>query len=118
MENRSKIKGKIVLVPFPFDDLTSSKVRPAVCLTNSIGQHRHVVLSFISSQAPKELHNSDLKIDSSHKDFKATGLHVTSTIRLHRTLTVTTSIIKRELGKLSREFQFELDKKLRILFEL
>ncbi len=26
-------KGKVVLVPFPFDDLSSTKVRPAVCLT-------------------------------------------------------------------------------------
>ena len=25
-------KGKVVLVPFPFDDLSSAKVRPAVCL--------------------------------------------------------------------------------------
>lgn len=30
-------KGKVVLVPFPFDDLSSTKVRPAVCLTNPIG---------------------------------------------------------------------------------
>ena len=36
------IKGKIVLVPFPFDDLVASKVRPAVCLTNRIGHHHHV----------------------------------------------------------------------------
>jgi len=26
------MKGKVVLVPFPFDDLSTSKVRPAVCL--------------------------------------------------------------------------------------
>ena len=31
------LKGKIVLVPFPFDDLSATKVRPAVCLTDSIG---------------------------------------------------------------------------------
>jgi len=29
-------KGKVVLVPFPFDDLSATKVRPAVCLTNPI----------------------------------------------------------------------------------
>jgi hypothetical protein len=27
-------KGKVVLVPFPFDDLSATKVRPAFCLTN------------------------------------------------------------------------------------
>lgn len=41
---------KIVLVPFPFDDLSSTKVRPAVCLTDAIGPHQHVVLAFITSR--------------------------------------------------------------------
>jgi hypothetical protein len=40
MANLSKMKYKVVLVPFPFDDLSSSKVRPAVCLTDPIGPHR------------------------------------------------------------------------------
>lgn len=31
-------KYKVVLVPFPFDDLSSSKVRPAVCLTEPSDQ--------------------------------------------------------------------------------
>lgn len=31
------MKGKVVLVPFPFDDLSANKVRPAVCLTNPVG---------------------------------------------------------------------------------
>lgn len=35
------IRGKIVLVPFPFDDLSTTKVRPAVCLTERIGPHDH-----------------------------------------------------------------------------
>lgn len=40
-------KGKVVLVPFPFDDLSAAKVRPAVCLSDPISQHRHVILAFI-----------------------------------------------------------------------
>lgn len=34
MVNPSMTKGKVVLVPFPFDDLTADKVRPALCLTD------------------------------------------------------------------------------------
>jgi mRNA interferase MazF len=34
------MKGKIVLIQFPFDDLSSSKVRPAYCLTNKIGGYQ------------------------------------------------------------------------------
>ena len=44
------MKGKVVLVPFPFDDLSTSKVRPAVCLTYPVGPHRHVIMALISSQ--------------------------------------------------------------------
>lgn len=57
------IKGKIFLVPFPFDDLSSTKVRPAIALTEPIGSFRHVVIAFISSQTPDELLESDLVTD-------------------------------------------------------
>ena len=52
MENHSMMKGKVVLVSFPFDDLSAGKVRPAVCLTDPIGQHRHVILAFVTSELP------------------------------------------------------------------
>jgi mRNA interferase MazF len=39
MADRFMTKGRIVLVPFPFDDMTASKVRPAVCLTDPIGPY-------------------------------------------------------------------------------
>jgi mRNA interferase MazF len=42
---------KVVLVPFPFDDLSGNKVRPAVCLTDAVGMHHHVVLTFITRSA-------------------------------------------------------------------
>ena len=68
------MKGKVVLVRFPFDDLSTSKVRPAVCLTAAVGPHRHVVLGFITSQPPVEPLPSDLVLDPAHADFPATGL--------------------------------------------
>lgn len=36
-------KGKIVLVPFPYDDLSTNKLRPALCLTNPVGGRRQVI---------------------------------------------------------------------------
>lgn len=50
------IRHRVVLIPFPFDDLSGTKVRPAVCLTEPLGRHRHVVLAFITSQVPEKLH--------------------------------------------------------------
>lgn len=111
-------RGKVVLVPFPFDDFSTTKVRPAVCLTDPIGPYRHVVLAFITSQIPADLLDSDVVLDSSDEDFACTGLRVTSTIRLHRLMTVTTALIQRELGELPPHVQDEVRDRLRKLFGL
>jgi mRNA interferase MazF len=107
------IRGKIVLVPFPFDDLSGEKVRPAVCLTNPVGPHHHVVLAFLTSRQPPALLDSDLAVDTAHPDFLTTGLRVSSTLRLHRLMTVTTTLIQRELGEMSPALWTEIESKLR-----
>lgn len=112
------MKGKIVLVPFPFDDLTTLKVRPAVCLTDPIGIYRHVLLAFITSQTPDDSLDTDILLDSNQDDFATTGLRVSSVLRLHRIMTVTTSMIRRELGELSSRMMAKLTDKLRLLFFL
>ncbi|MSU63512.1 MAG: type II toxin-antitoxin system PemK/MazF family toxin [Pedosphaera sp.] len=111
-------KGKVVLVPFPFDDLTATKLRPAVCLTEAIGPHRHVIVAFVSSQMPEVPAETDVLIDPRRNDFGATGLRVGSVLRLHRLVTLTTSLIQRELGELSPAIQEETEKKLVLLFGL
>ena len=112
------IKGKVVLVPFPFDDLSSVKVRPAVCLTEAIGAHRHVILAFITSQVLPDMLDSDVLLDINQPDFAATGLRVSSTLRLHRLMTATTRLIQRQLGELSLAKQEEVGSKLSALFGL
>lgn len=99
------IKNKIVLIPFPFDNLTTTKVRPAVCLTDKIGPHNHVVVVFITSQVLVDLMEIDIVVDSNNKDFQKTGLKVSSTIR-------------RELGQLSKDHQAQIDRRLIKLFQL
>jgi mRNA interferase MazF len=118
MGNRFMTKGKVVLVPFPFDDLSATKVRPAVCLTEPIGPHRHVILAFITSRIPAALLDTDLVLDAGHAHFASTGLGVSSTLQLHRLMTATTSLIRREMGELSPETQTEAAKRLRKLFGL
>ena len=111
-------RGNVVLVPFPFDDLSTIKVRPAVCLTDPIGPHRHVILAFITSRIPTDLLESDVVLDANQADFTTTGLRVSSTLCLHRLMTVTTTLIRRELGELSPRMQAEVAEKLRKLFGL
>ncbi len=112
------MKNKIVLVPFPFDDLLSSKVCPAICLTDSIGAYDHVVISFITSQITRADEASDLKIMATDPDFEMTGLKLDSAIRFHRLVTIPTRLIQRQLGVLPESYQSILEQKLRTLFSL
>lgn len=106
------------MVPFSFDDLSSSKLRPAVCLTNPIGSHNHVILAFITSKIPNEILETDIVDDSKRDDFGITGLHISSAIRLHRLMTVTTSFIQRELGDLSSQMKVEVSEKFTKIIKL
>lgn len=112
------MKYKIVLVPFPFDDLSSNKVRPAVCLTDEIQPFGHIVLAFITSKVSTNLSVTDFVIDAQASDFVQTGLKVSSTIRLHRLMTISKIIIQRRLGALSDNQQKEIEQRLKILFDL
>jgi mRNA interferase MazF len=89
-----------------------------VCLTDPIGPHQHVVLAFISSQPIAELLESDLSLAPEHPDFRATGLRVPSTLRLHRLLTASLAIAQRELGELSSALLTQVASRLRKLLAL
>ena len=112
------MKNKIVLVPFPFDDLSANKLRPAICLTDLIGVNNHVVIAFITSQVSSATEPSDISLLRSNSNFPTTGLRVDSAIRLHRLVTVDATIIRRELGNLPSNFQIIVKNKLIDLFEL
>lgn len=111
-------KNKIVLVPFPFDDLSSVKVRPALCLTNPLGLHRHVIIAFITSHFPADLQETSVPISMDEQGFDKTGLKTNSSILLHRLTTISTAIILRELGELPSHIQSQVHSKLKRLFSL
>lgn len=113
-----KIKFKIVLAPFPFDDLSSEKMRPALRLTRKIGVHRQTVLAYITSKRPTPVLGSDLVLDSQHPDFALTGLKATFTLRLHLLYTIFEDAIVRELGELPPDLEPAVAVRLRALFAL
>lgn len=75
-------------------------------------------MAFITSKVTANASPTDFMIDKAGADFATTGLKVSSTIRLHRLMTVAKSIIRRELGELSAVQQTEIDNRLRKLFDL
>lgn len=114
MQNK---KGDIVLVPFPFTDLSQTKLRPAVVLwADTNGQD--ITLCFVSSQKVDRLSECEFVIAASDPQFSTTGLKVTSKVRVTRIVTLERRLLKRRLGKLGNEFMAQLDAALRRAFQL
>ncbi len=66
--------GDVVLVRFPFTDLTTTKVRPAVVLTTR-GDDLTIVGIF--SSAPQPSQQTWIVLSSQDDDFPGTGLKTT-----------------------------------------
>ncbi|MFQ5661846.1 MAG: type II toxin-antitoxin system PemK/MazF family toxin [Candidatus Paceibacteria bacterium] len=110
-------KGKIILTPFPFTDLSSSKVRPAVIVSDSI-KGEDIVAAFISSIKSKRSQKTDVTISSSSKTFSQTGLKTNSVIKVGKIATLDKKIILGEIGSIDISTKKEIDKKLKALFGL
>ena len=109
------MKGKIVLVPFPFTDLTAAKLRPALVIYEGV---KDVVVAFISSKIPSELSEVDVLITKNHTGFRKAGLKVDSVIKLDKIATVLRDLIVGELGELDEELRQEVNQKLKKIMEI
>jgi mRNA interferase MazF len=94
------VKGDIILVPFPFTDLSENKLRPAVVLWV---EDQDVTLCFISSQAIDRITKNEFVILTSDLEFTETGLKSASKVRVARIAALERSLLKRRLGQLSTQ---------------
>ena len=92
------MKGRIVLIPFPFTDLTAVKLRPALVLHE--GNH-DVIVAFISSRIPDRQDPWIVLIGPDDPDYLSTGLKCASSIRVDKLATIEKSLIVGEIGELS-----------------
>ena len=104
-------QGDIVLVPFPFTDLSSSKVRPALVLSSgSLGND--VVVVFISSQRSKRKH------DVSVVPSKVNGLKARSVIVCSKIATLEKTVSLGGIGSNEKEVLEQVKDKLKALFNV
>lgn len=87
--------GDVVLVTFPFSDLSSAKLRPAVCLADA--GRGDWVLCQITSNA----YGDPEAVALDAVDFAHGGLLVASFARPGKLFTASQSLISRSVGKLT-----------------
>lgn len=89
--------GNIILIPFPFSELTQLKLRPAVVITETKDRYRDLVLSAISSQIIEPLTSNEIFL----KPGSLNGLRVSSVIKVDRIFTLKQEKVVAQIGNLS-----------------
>jgi mRNA interferase MazF len=111
-------RGDIVLVPFPFSDLSSIKRRPALVVSSNPFNRHHTeaIFAFITSKDYSDQH--DLTLDQSDPDFHETGLKKTSTLRVAKMVCLEQKMAKSRLGRLPGRLFSTIDDHLRQILGL
>jgi mRNA interferase MazF len=108
-------RGDVVLIPFPYTDLSASKTRPAVVVSSGL-YHRtrpDVLLAYVSSQVSK----AHSVLDYVLADWSLAGLPKPSFVR-PKIAAVEPSLVVHQVGRLSVRNRLEVDRRLRLALAL
>jgi len=103
------VKGDVVVVPFPFSDLSASKRRPALVLAKA--SENELILAQITSKSFFDSYA--IEIDSS--SFESGGLNVLSNIRTNKLFTAERRILLYKAGALKQE---KMTETIKVIVEL
>ena len=88
-------RGGVVLVPFPFSDLSQTKLRPAVVLA-AAGRGDYVLCQVTSNP-----YGDPLAVELSQADFASGTLQLTSYARPGKLFTASEQLVHRQVGVLT-----------------
>ena len=100
------VKGDVVVLPFPFSDLSISKKRPAVVVAPLIGDD--ILVCQITSKTIKDQYG----VAVLSTDFTAGKLHHDSNIRPNRLFTADSAIVLYRAGTLTPRKMAEVTAKI------
>jgi mRNA interferase MazF len=111
-------RGQVVLVPFPFTDLTSVKQRPALVISSdkSNALRHDVIVLAITSQIPAQLSPDEMIVPTPELSFW--GLPKPSMIKMAKIFTIHQGLIRKTLGKAPNATLETILRNVRIQFEL
>ena len=103
-------KGDVVLLPFPFTDLSGSKYRPAVILTTT---KKDVIVAFITSQLTLRK-DTDIKLQQTQQN----GLKRNSILLLDKIATLSKKLVTGRIEILTDNELILIDKNLVKIFQI
>lgn len=115
MPSHSFVRGDVVLVPFPFADLRSRKVRPALVVSGKIYHTNEpdLIIAAITSNVSANTGPTDYLIS----DWKKTGLIRPSVVKASLA-TVEPTLVRHSIGQIGSSELREVEERLKIALEL
>ena len=104
-------RGEVWLVRFPFTDLTSTKLRPA--LVWAVHGEDMVILGIFSRLPTGALRKTWVRIEEGHPAFSQTGLRKTSLLKAEKIAVVHESVFQRRLGSLPPDIMMQVQEALK-----
>ena len=107
-------RGDVVLVPFPFTDLTSSKRRPALVISPDSfnAQQQDLVVAAITSRVPDTMEPLIL----TSRDFSSGTLPKTSIVKPNKLFTIHSTLVIKRVAVLKDERVQQVLETLRLFF--
>lgn len=95
--------GDVILIPFPFTDLSSHKKRPALIVSSKeFSAHQlDVIVMAVTSQIPKPIPATDYLLSPAEQ--AQSGLPKASLIKTGKIVTIDKRLIRQRLGRISPE---------------
>ena len=104
------LKGDVVVIPFPFSDLSGAKKRPALVAAKTAGED--IILCQITSEARQD----DYAVPIAAQDFKDGKLPVSSFVRANKLFTAERSMVMYCAGSLKDAKMKEIENRIVELF--
>ena len=105
----------LVLVPVPFTDLSSSKVRPVIVLSNN--QHNVKTEDILVVGVTSVLKSEPYSIDLEDQNLEQGKLPLPSRIKCDKIYSLSKKIIVRKIGRINKEKIGEIRKEVNRLIE-
>lgn len=109
-------RGDVVLVRFPFTDLSGATLRPALIVGRSAGTD--FIVAFVTTRTTAGDPNAGHLLEPTDPEFGRTGLRAPSLVRLDRLATLNRLLLQRRLGSIGLRTEQAIAGCLRYVFQL
>ena len=108
-------QGEIILVPFPYSDLSATKKRPVLVVSNNNYNKKYedIIVCVITSNLNKDEYSKTIR----NNDLESGFLPEDSAVKVHKLFTISKSRVIKKFSRVKKEFYKAIYSKLKELFD-